>query len=227
MGRRIGLCFLAFLLSSYTIFLTTAISLNTEKGGPPSLSMDDRSEMDTVLGLIVETLEREMEIASAASVAIRSIIAGAASETTALADYIIRQNGKISPVIAERQAGAFIRYSRIYDIPLDLAVAVANTESHFKPEALSSHGSAGVMQVTWKIHERLLISNGFESRDDLFDPVLGIKAGCLVISHYMKMHKSPKTALGRYYGGSAEVYWSRISKNLKRYQDYERTRRKS
>ncbi|MCF4150990.1 transglycosylase SLT domain-containing protein [Dethiosulfovibrio sp. F2B] len=158
--------------------------------------------------------------------ACRTIIRSAAEESTVLASYIIGQNKKIPHSVAMEEAVAFLRYSSLYGVPLDIAVAVANTESHFNPQAESSHGSLGVMQVTWRVHRDLLSPYGFKSDDDLHDPSLGIKAGCILLSRYIKANDDLKTALGRYYGGSLEVYWRRISRNLRRYRKFEENRLK-
>lgn len=134
--------------------------------------------------------------------------------------YIQKQNSRIDDLTALQEALAFIHYSTKYEVPIDLVIAVANTESHFDPEAKSGHGSAGVMQVTWRVHEALLKANGIYYEEDLHDPVKGIAAGTLLVSRYLKAYGTPEKALGRYYGGSASVYWSRISRNLARLKKY-------
>lgn len=225
MGRRAGLVFFAFFLLSWTVFI--AVSLPLRETAAPHRSAEGLIDVDPVLDLAEKKFKNEIKILSESFCAIRSIAAGVVTETRALTDYILLQNRKIPPSVAQEEAQAFIRYSRTYGIPLDLAVAVGNTESHFKPQALSSHGSAGVMQVTWKIHKDILIQNGIKSQDELLDPALGIKAGCVVMSGYIKTQKDLTSALGRYYGGSAQVYWGRVSKNLDRYRKYEEERLKS
>ncbi len=140
-----------------------------------------------------------------------------------LTAYILKQNDATPLHVAFKESAAFLRYSHLYAIPLDLLIAVANTESHFNPLAKSSHGSAGVMQVTWKVHEKTLLPYGFNSPDELHDPVLGIKAGSIILSRYIEKNKDLKTALGHYYGGSPEAYWSRVAKNLKRYRRYDQS----
>jgi soluble lytic murein transglycosylase-like protein len=137
-----------------------------------------------------------------------------------LTRFIQKQNPAISRDIAARQAAAFLRYSIKYGAPLDLVVAVANTESHFNPNARSSHGAAGVMQVTWRVHENLLRANGIRSEEELYTPEKGIAAGCLLISRYLRAYGSPEKALGRYYGGPSSVYWARVSRNLSKLQRY-------
>ena len=137
-----------------------------------------------------------------------------------LTHFIQKQNPAIPRDVAAQEAAAFMRYSTKYGAPLDLVVAVANTESHFNPDARSSYGAAGVMQVTWRIHENLLRANGIHSEKELYTADKGIAAGCLLISRYLRAYGSAEKALGRYYGGSASVYWGRVSKNLSKLQRY-------
>lgn len=131
-----------------------------------------------------------------------------------LAAFIVEQNPSIPVESALMQATAFWKYSIKYKVPLDLIVAVAHTESHFNPEARSGAGAAGVMQVMWRVHSGLLQANGILTEEELHNPDLGIAAGSLLLSRYLRTHDDAQTALGRYYGGSASVYWKRISRNL-------------
>jgi soluble lytic murein transglycosylase-like protein len=140
--------------------------------------------------------------------------AGTAKNIASLSAFIRSQNREVSVESSLVQANAFLKCSLKYGVPLDLIVAVANTESHFRPEARSHAGATGVMQVVWKVHSGLLQANGITSEEDLHDPEMGIAAGSLLLSRYIKASGDLKTALGRYYGGSADVYWERVSRNL-------------
>ncbi|MGC9489952.1 MAG: transglycosylase SLT domain-containing protein [Thermovirgaceae bacterium] len=131
-----------------------------------------------------------------------------------LALYITSQNKDIDPLVAWRQAVSFVHYSKKYDVPLDLAVAVANTESHFKPEARSGFGAMGVMQVAWHVHEHLLKANGIAAAEDLYDPEMGIAAGTLLLSRYLNHYGSTQRALERYYGGAVSRYWPKVSRYI-------------
>lgn len=218
MSKTIRNLYLALVIVNYALFMALTVEIESV----PWLKMTlPRTSLESDLSDMVQGTATSV---TEAYIAASSIISGAGSETLALANFIVGQNRKIPHSTAIKQASAFIRYSRIYGVPLDVAVAVANTESHFNPDAKSSHGSAGVMQVTWKIHKNALISHGFKDESDLHDPVLGIKAGCLVLSRYISSNKTLKTALGRYYGGSPEVYWKRVSRNIKKYDRYEQKR---
>ncbi|GAB6280127.1 MAG: lytic transglycosylase domain-containing protein [Thermovirga sp.] len=133
-----------------------------------------------------------------------------------LALYILHQNRGIDPKTAWREAVSFVHYSSKYEVPLTLSVAVANTESHFSPDARSPYGAIGVMQVVWRIHTNLLRAHGIKSVEDLYDPENGIAAGTLLLSRYLKAYGSTQRALGRYYGGPVENYWPKVSRNIDR-----------
>ena len=137
-----------------------------------------------------------------------------------IALYILHQNRGIDPETAWREAASFVHYSRKYEVPLTLSVAVANTESHFNPDARSSYGALGVMQVVWRIHTNLLRAHGIKNMVDLHDPEKGIAAGTLLLSRYLKAYGSTQRALGRYYGGPVENYWPKVSRNIDRVVSY-------
>lgn len=140
--------------------------------------------------------------------------------TGVLAAYILRENTRLEARTAWREAAAFVHYGDKYGVPLDLVVAVANTESHFKPSARSGYGASGVMQVVWRIHANLMQANGILSEGELSDPEKGIAAGTLLLSRYLRAYGTTKKALGRYYGGSANVYMSRVNKKLDRLREF-------
>ena len=134
--------------------------------------------------------------------------------TAVIALYIASQNKDIEPLEAWRQAVSFVHYSKKYKVPLSLAVAVANTESHFRPDARSGHGAMGVMQVAWHVHEHLLKANGIATAKELHDPEKGIAAGTLLLSRYLDYYGDTERALGRYYGGPVSRYWPKVSRYM-------------
>lgn len=137
-----------------------------------------------------------------------------------IALYILHQNRSIDPETAWREAVSFVHYSNKYEVPLMLSIAVANTESHFNPDARSPYGAIGVMQVVWRIHTNLLRAHGIKTMLDLSDPEKGIAAGTLLLSRYLKAYGSTQRALGRYYGGPVENYWPKIARNMDRVASY-------
>jgi len=142
------------------------------------------------------------------------------SDVETLSGFIKAQNYNISSKMAFRIASALKHYSIKYGVPFDLAVAVAHVESHFDPEAKSSYGARGLMQVVWRVHSALLRANGILNEEILFQPEYGAAAGCLLLSRYLKDNDNVQTALGRYYGGDKNVYWNRILRSLNSYQNH-------
>lgn len=141
-------------------------------------------------------------------------------ELDKLTGFIMQSNRSLPFPTALRVASALKYYSKKYNLPLELAVAVAYTESRFIPRALSGYVAAGLMQVVWRVHSHLLAANGIPSESSLFEPELGAAAGCLLLSRYIKASGSLQTALGRYYGGPSEIYWERISRAMEYYRRY-------
>ena len=124
--------------------------------------------------------------------------------------YIRRYGGNLRSSEIWRQAGAFVHYSNKYGLPLDFAVAVGHVESHFNPRARSPYGAAGVMQVMWPIHSRLMKANGISREETLHDPDLGVAAGVLLLSRYLRATGNEEEALNRYLGAFVRAYISRV-----------------
>jgi soluble lytic murein transglycosylase-like protein len=212
---------------SFSIYISeyssnsNVLSSNLEVPVPGKMALGIREHVDN----IKESVKSDPSDTIAPFLAARdifNIIEITQEQVAQLKEYIIIQNPRIPETTALEEAYAFLHYSMKYNVPLDLVVAVANTESHFDPGAKSGHGSAGIMQVTWKVHSALLQANGIKSEEELHDPRKGIAAGCLLISRYLKEYGNTREALGRYYGGSASVYWGRVSKNLARLRQFTR-----
>ncbi len=124
--------------------------------------------------------------------------------------YIRRHNPRLSQSVVWREAAAFVHYCKKYGTPLDFAVAVGHVESHFDPRARSPYGAAGVMQIMWSVHDRLMKANGISRRDALHDPDLGVAAGVLLLSRYLRATGSEEETLNRYLGTFARAYVSKV-----------------
>jgi len=117
-------------------------------------------------------------------------------------------------------AAAAVKYAEKYSLPVGLVVGVMQTESSFNPKAESSAKAAGPMQVMWNIHSGLLQANGITSRDQLFTTDLGVAAGCLILSRYLRDEKSVAGGLKRYYGALSGNYISSTYSNWHTYELY-------
>ena len=95
--------------------------------------------------------------------------------------------------------------SEIYNVDKALVYAVIRTESSFNPEAVSSIGARGLMQITESTFEWAQMKLGGEfsddSYDDLFDPETNIKYGTFLLSAFIKEFGSIDNALCAYHAG--------------------------
>jgi len=94
----------------------------------------------------------------------------------------------------------------------------ATIQKNGKPHKVKAVGLTGVV---WEWHSEDLISAGIaETRGDLFDPVVNLRAGALVYNkmYHMEMHKSARykdeSALLRYFGGDYISYLNRIDAKI-------------
>jgi soluble lytic murein transglycosylase-like protein len=141
--------------------------------------------------------------------------AGRQRKVANIATFIRSINKKISPMIAWREASALVYYSSKYNVPTDLSVGIAKTESLFNPSAVSSRGAMGVMQVMWKVHHGMLSARGIATtRDHMFDPERGVEAGVLLLSRYINAYGTVQKALNRYYGGISVSYLRKVNNNM-------------
>jgi hypothetical protein len=142
-------------------------------------------------------------------------------KVASLTTFIRSQNDRIDHKTAWREATALVHYSNKYGVSVPLAVGVAHAESRFNPGAQSSKGALGVMQVRWTVHNGLLGANGISSREQMFDPELGVAAGCLLLSRYIKAYGTVQQAMTRYYGGSSFAYMRKVNRNIAKLLNHE------
>lgn len=104
--------------------------------------------------------------------------------------------------------------ARKVDLPPELVLAVIHTESTFDPEAISSAGALGLMQVMpfWKI----IIG---DKTDDLMNLHTNIRYGVTILQHYLEKENGNLTrALARYNGSLGKTWYpERVYANLERH----------
>lgn len=93
----------------------------------------------------------------------------------------------------------------IYGVDKALVYAVIRTESSFNPEAVSSIGARGLMQITKSTFEwaQMKLGKDFaeDTYDDLFDPETNIKYGTFLLSAFIEEFGSVENALCAYHAG--------------------------
>lgn len=72
--------------------------------------------------------------------------------------------------------------SRLHDVPVDLLLAVAATESNWDPDARSAANAHGIMQIQWPGTARHL---GVGRLSELYNPCLNIERGAKYLSELL------------------------------------------
>lgn len=97
-------------------------------------------------------------------------------------------------------------YTREYDLEKSFVFAVIKCESSFDPQAVSSVGARGLMQIMPETFEWLQWKTGESLPDDaLFDPETSIRYGCLYYQYLIREFGSEALAVCAYHAGSGNV----------------------
>lgn len=89
------------------------------------------------------------------------------------------------------------RYSRLYGVPERLVVSVIHHESNFNPQAVSSKGAKGLMQ--------LMDINSKAAQINPFNPDQNIKAGIELLARLLTKYDNIELALAAYNAGEGNV----------------------
>ena len=93
-----------------------------------------------------------------------------------------------------------------FGLPPELVYAVILTESSFDPDAVSSAGAKGLMQLTDDTNEWVAWRLGEEAEPSrIFEPVLNIRRGCYLLSYLYERFGGWNEALAAYNAGVGRV----------------------
>jgi len=137
------------------------------------------------------TLRQEIE-------KMRAFIATQASEDVLFLKINILKPD-LDPSLARTIARHVHYYSSLHGQDPDLVLAIMATESNFDPNAVSSAGAEGLMQIMPQWKKVLGIS------DDLKNPETSIKYGLQILGFYKEMYKETEMALTAYNRGPGPV----------------------
>lgn len=97
-----------------------------------------------------------------------------------------------------------------YNLDPELICGVIHTESKFNPDAESSVGAAGLMQMMpetfdWLMEKRE--ETGKYTTDDLYDPAVNIDYGSYLLRYFLDYYGNEKCAVAAYNAGFEVSNW--------------------
>ncbi len=100
-------------------------------------------------------------------------------------------------------------YSQEYDLPTQLVYSVVKCESSFDPDAVSSVGARGLMQLMEEAFDWTKSKMGADEAeveyDDMFDPQTNIRYGTKMLSLLKSEFVDTKTTMAAYHAGWGAV----------------------
>jgi len=108
-------------------------------------------------------------------------------------------------------------HARNYELDPALLAAVIYQESKFKPNARSSSGAIGLMQLLPDTAKGIAVhTGGTQFRvDDLYNPEINVRYGAWYLRHLLQKYGDERTALAAYNAGQDNVdRWRRSGSGI-------------
>jgi hypothetical protein len=152
------------------------------------------------IGLAKQTTEAAsaLEGVKKELVALRHVIGSQTAEDVIFLKVLIL-NRDVEPHLARTIAKSIHRHAQLFRRDPDFILAMIDVESNFDPNAVSSVGAEGLMQVMPQWKEQLGIMA------DLTDPDTSIRYGLQIYGFYDQMYADTETALQAYNRGPGAV----------------------
>lgn len=100
------------------------------------------------------------------------------------------------------------QYSEEFGVDKPLIYSVIRSESRFNPDAVSSIGACGLMQITEETFDwakSKMDEKDLSTYQDIFDPETNIKYGTFILSLLLNEFGNYKTAIAAYHAGWGNV----------------------
>jgi soluble lytic murein transglycosylase len=115
---------------------------------------------------------------------------------------------KTDPATMDEYEQYAILYSKAYGLDPALIMGVIKAESNFDTNATSHQDARGLMQITEPTLKWAIAREDHQAdyrAEDLYDPEVNIKYGCLILSMLMEEFEDQNTALAAYNAGHGNV----------------------
>lgn len=163
----------------------------------------------------MDALKRKMEIAAVAFFCtVTALIAAYSCATTAAANLAQQTAAEQEPellydVPMSDELQRYVReQAERQGVPFEIALAVIERESSYKPDAVSDTGDFGLMQINVCNHRWLYEELGIT---DVMDPEQNIEAGLYILGQAFQKYDDPDKALMAYNMGDSgmKAAWSK------------------
>jgi len=124
-----------------------------------------------------------------------------------LISIISNKQLKLDPTFTNEIAKSIHKYSKEFNLPTELIIAIITVESSFIPTSTSSSNCVGLMQINPKVHSDK--TKGLETYQ-LYHIDNNIKIGCGILKEYYESTHSINDALAKYLGKADQGYNNRI-----------------
>lgn len=115
-----------------------------------------------------------------------------------IAEYLASKYRQNTKVVRRFVDLAWLEAEKHPDVQPELILAVIQKESSLIPEAKSSYGAQGLMQVVRRWHPEKL-----EKHESLYDPKVNIRVGAQILQEYINMKGQLDKALVKYSGNAS------------------------
>ena len=139
--------------------------------------------------------------------------AKAVNSVKAIAEKVQEEDCYLDSIVSEKHQDIAMKYCEKYDVPFELVIAVIETESGGNADVISETRDYGLMQINISNHKWL--KNTLHIKNFL-DPEENIKAGCYMLSRYLKAYNGNLnlTLMSYNLGGrKAETLWKEGVRN--------------
>ena len=98
------------------------------------------------------------------------------------------------------------KYAKEYKVPVGMIYATIKVESNFDPNAKSSVGANGLMQLMPSVYEEMVGRMGADyTLDDILDPEVNIRVGTYLLHYLYEYFGNWETVAAAYNAGSGRV----------------------
>lgn len=139
------------------------------------------------------------------------LVAAQTEKQARVANRIKELYPKINQDKADLYAGLFLKYSREYNLDVNMLVHICFMESRFSEAIVSRTGDYGLMQINWSAHKKHLTKMGIDQKK-LLDPAVNIEYACRILSIFSEGSNDLYGIIRRYAPTRPQYYTQKLQR---------------